>query len=376
MATNVIGDGAWTVQSLDTARVGRGIFDSGLVSSGAGDASIARSGVMASTTNSAGVFLDLLVTATTNTGTLQCSIAPGSAVVNRSGQGPYGIVLNSAKLVTLTTASGTNPRIDRISARVYDTAQGDSIAGTTLSGAGGWQIEVTDGTPAGSPVAPALPANSIPLATVLVPTSAVNSSQLTVTDVRQATGGYGANRPLLAGDTFTGPGSVTPAGGALGELVDNSFIEYRWTGAKWVPNLSHQAGTYTPTWSFASGTLGSGFSTSGRYFFVGNYINVEATLIAGTSGTSLGTGQVSFTVPFTSANVSANWTGGTVWSGGAGYVLPCFLTANNTICTIQGFGGVSGGVAAGQIVTPGTAGVVFSNNHNITANLWYEITPF
>lgn len=371
MAVNVAGDGAWTVQSTDTARVGRAHDNISLIKGASLDPSTARSGVFATVSDSANSWQDLLVVKTAAVGTLSCTVAAGGGVINRSGQGPVEIMNNASKTVTLTTASGANPRIDRISARHYDTALGDSLAGTTLSGAGGWQLEVTDGTPAGSPVAPALPANSIPLATVLVPTSAANSALLTVTDVRQGVGVFGATRPLLPGDTgFTGINATSPTAFAIGERIENTLGEYRWNGTSWQPVINFNANTYTPTFVMQTAT-----GTSAGYIrFAGNWVFITGVFTA-TAGVSLGTGTITMSVPYTSANITgANWTGATVWAGGNGYTTPCILGANSTTVTIYAADPTSlSTVASGKLGTPGTAGIAFAAGHTLSVNIQYPL---
>jgi hypothetical protein len=76
----------------------------------------------------------------------------------------------------VTTADPTNPRIDRVCMTVNDAYYTGSLNNVVL--------QVVAGTPAGSPVAPATPANSISLATVAVAAGATALTTANITDTR------------------------------------------------------------------------------------------------------------------------------------------------------------------------------------------------
>jgi len=76
----------------------------------------------------------------------------------------------------LTTADPTNPRIDRVCMTVNDAYYTGSLNNVVL--------QVVAGTPAGSPVAPATPANSISLATIAVAAGATAITTANITDTR------------------------------------------------------------------------------------------------------------------------------------------------------------------------------------------------
>src|SRR5882757_5496220 len=277
MATSAAATGGWTVNVTNTSLVGR-LKDKLHILAGATgsttSANVARGGVWCTSSDSSFIWYDLLPAASAAAGTLQVLVNSGGGNIPRAGQATYEFVSQGQKTVTLTAANATNPRIDRISARIYDPAQGDSPP-APLTSAGGVLFEVTDGTPAGSPV---------------VPANAANSSSLTVTDLRNATGTPGAVRPLLPGDTgFTGVGSTSPAGFMNGELLDvGTGIIYRWSGGVWRPLAQYSAGTYTPTWSGMSNNAGV---AAGRFYLSGNMCTVTVTHTANAS-TSLGTGNI------------------------------------------------------------------------------------
>lgn len=94
----------------------------------------------------------------------------------QANMGTY-VTYNDASLVlSLNTADPTNPRIDLVCATVNDAYYTGSLNNVI--------IQVVAGTPAGSPVAPSLPANSISLATVAVGAGATAITNANITDTR------------------------------------------------------------------------------------------------------------------------------------------------------------------------------------------------
>ena len=113
---------------------------------------------------------------------MSVSIAAGWAVIvgnYTSNMGAYSVYNDAAVAGTITTADATNPRIDRICLTVSDSA----YTGSTNTVA----VNVVAGTPAGSPVAPATPTNSISLATVLVGAGVTTIVTANITDTRVRT---------------------------------------------------------------------------------------------------------------------------------------------------------------------------------------------
>jgi hypothetical protein len=90
--------------------------------------------------------------------------------------GTYVTYNDASVVLSLTTADPTNPRIDLVCATVNDAYYTGSLNNVVL--------QVVTGTPAGSPVAPALPANSITLATVAVGAGATAITNANITDTR------------------------------------------------------------------------------------------------------------------------------------------------------------------------------------------------
>ena len=93
-----------------------------------------------------------------------------------TNMGVYTVFNDATTVATITAADFTNPRIDLVCVTVRD---------AFYSGANNDVIfNVVAGTPAGSPVAPATPANSIALATVAVAANASTIVTADITDVR------------------------------------------------------------------------------------------------------------------------------------------------------------------------------------------------
>lgn len=120
----------------------------------------------------------LAVTANSPVG-MSVRVASGWAAIvgtTQSNMGVYTVYNDALTVLTVTTADPTNPRIDRVVATVQDAyysgAYNDVI------------FQVVAGTPAGSPVAPATPANSISLATISVAAAATQINSGDITDTR------------------------------------------------------------------------------------------------------------------------------------------------------------------------------------------------
>jgi hypothetical protein len=106
-------------------------------------------------------------------------IASGWAAIvgtTQANMGTYVGYNDATTVLTVTTADPTNPRIDRVCMTVQDAYYTGSLNDVIM--------QVVAGTPAGSPVAPALPANSISLATVAVGAGATSITNANITDTR------------------------------------------------------------------------------------------------------------------------------------------------------------------------------------------------
>ena len=115
---------------------------------------------------------------------LAISVAAGSAWING-----YRYENTEDLNIPLTTANGSNPRIDRIVVRLSQISR-------TI------QIAVVDGTPAATPAAPALTRTSdiyeLGIADVLVPTAATSIVANNITDTRLNTSLCGLVNSLVS----------------------------------------------------------------------------------------------------------------------------------------------------------------------------------
>ena len=106
-------------------------------------------------------------------------VAAGWAAIvgtTQANMGTYVGYNDDTVVLGVTTADPTNPRIDRVCMTVNDAYYTGSLNNVVL--------QVVAGTPAGSPVAPATPANSISLATVAIAAGATALTTANITDTR------------------------------------------------------------------------------------------------------------------------------------------------------------------------------------------------
>jgi hypothetical protein len=122
---------------------------------------------------------DMKVNATA-TPSMAVTIAAGSAIIAGSQtatQGNY-IAYNDAQITTtIATANPSLGRIDRVCLVVQDAYYGGTANNQVI-------VEVVTGTASGTPVAPAAPANSLTIATVLVAAAVTTITSGAITDTR------------------------------------------------------------------------------------------------------------------------------------------------------------------------------------------------
>ena len=110
-------------------------------------------------------------------------------------QGTYFVESRSTENLAVAAADASNPRIDLVVAKVEDSVE----SGATDA----WSLAVVTGAPGATPSAPAQPASSLLLASVLVPALA---STITDSDITTST-------PSLSAGTVTISGDATGAAG-------------------------------------------------------------------------------------------------------------------------------------------------------------------
>ena len=163
---------------------------------------------------------------------MSVNVSTGYAVIPSSSGSTYGGYLGAAMSatsgLTVATSDPVNPRIDLVCATVSDVGTSSSY----------WELQVITGTPAASPAAPALPSNSIPLASVLVPAGSTNVSGGNITDARIFVAGQGGIIPVRnLGAALSALASAGYEGLYVHDQATHRLVHYNGSGAQKVPVL-------------------------------------------------------------------------------------------------------------------------------------------
>ena len=247
----------------------------------------------------------LAITANSPAG-MSVRVATGWAAIvgtTTTNMGVYTIFNDAQDTLTITTADPTNPRIDLVCATVRD---------AFYSGANNDVIfQVVAGTPAGSPVAPALPANSISLATVAVGAAVtqINTGNITDTRVNVTT-----NIPETGDISSVTAGAGLTGGGSSGAVTLAASVA-----------TNAQSGT---TYTLA-------LADNGKLVTLANVSPVAVTIPLNSS-IALPVGAVIMMAAYDAGAVTISGAGGvTVVSGGATAASPVIRAQYSSVGAIQ-----------------------------------------
>jgi len=267
---------------------------------------------------------------------------PGMSVVVASGrawiqgdegtyQGVYFVENRGATTLSIAASSPTNPRIDRVVAEVDDAAYSGAV--------NAWALKVIEGTPAGSPVAPAVPDNAISLATVAVAALASSITNANITDTRRSIRNPGYEKVI-----FTSSGTFTKA-------------NYPWAKAVRIRGVGGGGGgAGAATTGSAAGSVGSGGGGGGYCEVYRNIADLGTTVTV-----TIGAGG-------TGGNGVAGTAGGNT---AAGLLFVAGGGAGGTVTAVTTYTQSATNTAAGGSATGGDINVVGGNGeggHWVTAD--------
>ncbi len=263
-------------------------------------------------------------------GAMSATVHEGRAVIAAGAtRGAYPVTLPEPSALTFTDGDATNPRIDLVVLRIYDSLYDNS--GQTKAA-----LEIIKGTPAATPVAPVIPGIGLALYQVKVAAGiSAGKGGITwstdVTDLRTPVVAVGGILPAY-GETGNGayPGQFRDSGGALQRWDGSAWVSYpsalggiapagavttasytgqyrdtsagvlqRWNGTAWVNYLPSPTWTdYTPVWGAETGAapvIGNG-TLAGSYAKLGTVVHVRIYL------------KIGSTTNLAAQDANANWT--------------------------------------------------------------------
>jgi hypothetical protein len=331
---------------------------------------------------------DLTVTAQISP-EMSVKVGVGAAFIRGTSegfQGTYHAVNDGPVTINLALPSPTNPRIDLIVLKIYDsTVSGDSDTAS---------LEVITGNAQASPVSPDIPENSIALARVTVPVLSTGIISSNIQDIRLLAtfrGGIQSNQittekitasdlslvsnnaRLEASGNFTTNGSITVNGnGSFANVVSSGFLDMSGSSGRalripdsnvWLRYGYEGDGTWSfiqPGYRFnniiaGSITANGNFNASGS--LSGSSLSLAGGVTAGGSITSSGTihsqsgysmGSGVLSIPASNAFIRYGFEGG---DGNWSFIQPGYryngivagpITANGPLASTSAVSGFSG----------------------------------
>ena len=261
------------------------------------------------------------------------NVASGWAAIVGTTQANMGTYIgynDATTVLTITTAPATNSRIDRIVATVNDAYYSGSTNNITF--------QVIAGTVAASPVAPATPANSISLATIVVGTNVTSIVAGNITDTRVLT-----TTSIVDTSSFiTGTSTTTlPNKTLVSPVLNGAALEAAYTTATGFAGYTFYVTTngaiqYSTANATANGTVNIA-STSGQALNSLMAVNQSITLtLLITNGA---TAYYPTAWQIDGASVTPKWLGGTAPTAGNAsaidiYTVTIIKTASATFTVL------------------------------------------
>lgn len=219
-------------------------------------------------------------------GAMSLQVGIGRAVVQgTTAQGAYPVAVDAPETLSFDDGDALLDRIDTVIIRVFD--QLFDVSGENVA-----RVEVVQGEPLASPVAPTLDPACEPLWDVTVP--AGTSAGVGGIDWGTALGDR--RRYTVAAGGILPPGDTATAGAYAGQWRDNAGVFERWDGTAWVVRSPHAGETFDADLSLSAGRQ----ITVGTHELRPGLVGVRLVSFSGLSQVVV---DVPFTVPFTAPPV-------------------------------------------------------------------------
>lgn len=256
-------------------------------------------------------------------------IAPFKAATSRTGTGVELLANDALTTVATTAAPGANSRIDVIWVRPQFTTNADP-SNVPVFG-------VTQGSAAGIPSKPAIPAGALELATAEILSTTTTTSTAVITQTAPLTAAAGGIVPVR---NATELAAFVASDGTLARDLMSNTIHQRVAGAWSV--LLRPLAPYAAT---ITGLTLAQVSVSTKHQQLGKMVHVEVEITRTAAGLPTGTVSISLPVPVANTAMTRNFGVGLfALQGGAQYDVRARYTGGNTV--VVNFPGVAGSALA------------------------------